>query len=93
MKPSEILFWLSIIIVFIPMLSQWFIGRELVKKNKSSALNWLYGTTIFLQFVVTALSFLIQGKSFSVKAIENSWGEPPFNIPPPVVGLPISFVL
>lgn len=93
MKTSEILFWLSIIIVFIPLISQWFIGKKLVKHNNSCAFDFLYGFNIFLQVVVTGLSFIIQGKSFYYSAIENNWGEPPFNLPPPVIGLPISFVL
>jgi hypothetical protein len=93
MKTSEILFWLSIIIVFIPVVSQQVIGKRLVRKNKSTAFNWLYGVNIFLQFIVTGLSFIIQGESFYNKAVENDWGEPPFNIPAPVVGFPISFVL
>ncbi len=93
MKVSEVLFWISIIIVLIPLLSQWFIGRELVKKNKSATFDWLYGINIFLQFIVTGLSFVIQGESFYYKAKDNNWGEPPYNIPAPVVGLPISFIV
>lgn len=93
MKASEILFWTSIIIVIVPLLSQWFIGRELLKKNKLAAFDWFYGINIFLQFVVTGLSYVIQGESFYYKANENGWGEPPFNMPPPVIGLPISFIV
>lgn len=92
MKTSEILFCLSIIIVFIPIISQWIIGKRLVRKNKPSAFDVLYGVNIFLQIAVTGLSFLIQGESFYYMSIEKG-GEPPFNIPPPAVGLPISLVL
>lgn len=93
MKTSEILFWLSIIVVFIPIISQWFIGKILVRNNNSRVFDYLYGFNIFLQFVVTGLSFIIQGESFQHKAIEIGWGEPPYNTAPPIIGFPISFIL
>lgn len=94
MKTSEILFWISIVIVFIPVVSQWFIGKRLIRRNNSSGFDFVYGLNIFFQFIVTGLSFVIQGKSFYHKAIEaGDWGEPPFNMPPPIVGFPISFIL
>jgi len=93
MKYSDFLFCISIAIVFLPMTFQLLIGSNLLKQNKSNSFGWLFGINIALQLIVTALSFIIQGNSFYQRALENDWTNPPFNLPPPIIGFPISFFI
>lgn len=93
MKYSDFLFWISIGVVFLPPLLQLSIGSNLLKQNKRIHFDWLFGINLGLQIIVTVLSFVIQGVSFHEKALENGWSNPPFNLAPPIIGLPISFIL
>lgn len=93
MKYSDFLFCISIAIVFLPMTFQLLICSNLLKQNKSNSFGWLFGINIALQLIVTALSFIIQGNSFYQRALENGWTNPPFNLPPPIIGFPISFFI
>lgn len=93
MKYSEFLFWISISIVFIPILLQLKIGSYFIKHNKRKYFDWLFGINLALQIITTLLSFIIQGISFHEKALENGWTYPPFNLAPPIIGFPISFIL
>jgi len=93
MKYSDFLFWISIGIVFLPIVSQLSFGLKLLKQNKRIYYDWLWGINIALQVILTVVSFLIQGMSFYERALENGWTNPPFNLPPPIISLPISFIL
>lgn len=93
MKYSDFLFWISIGIVFLPIVSQLSFGSKLLKQNKRIYYDWLLGINIALQVILTVVSFLIQGMSFYERALENGWTNPPFNLPPPIISLPISFIL
>lgn len=91
MKYSDLLFWLSIIIVFIPIFLQLILGHYAIQ-NKSFA--QLRKTLIFntiTQFTLTLISIIIQIKSFNELISESS--STCLNPPPPIVGVFISFYL
>lgn len=90
---SDILFWCSLLILLLPLASQFFLGRKMIKNNKRKIFDVLCGLNLFLQVFCTYGSFVIQGNSFYQRALENGWANPLFNLAPPVLGLPVSFVL
>ncbi len=83
-------FLLSNIIVVIPLLLQVILGTyAVIKKNKKYFYRILI-VNIVLQIILCVVSIFIQGYSMVQNRIEQ--GEtPPFNLPPPALGVFIGF--
>ena len=85
-------FLLSNIIVVIPLISQWILGNLYVNKKNETKFNIVFIVNVVAQFLLVALSFIIQGYSFALKMKEDNPELEYANIPPPALGVLIGFI-
>lgn len=91
MKTSTLLLLLSFFIVVIPILFQLKMGKVAIKKGNKRMFENVFILSIVSQFIFTFISIAIQWTSFEYIVFEQ--GKEYSNIPPPIGGVPLSFIL